>query len=403
MGQQRRETKARAPVGRWSVAAGLAFVLVASLTSCGDDPGIGLFEAQAAAATGPAPFTDSVAAEPTEQVEEFTDTGAMAGTPATEVEPSAATEPVEVAGDATGLYGGTENEAQCDRQQLITYLTEDEEKGAAWAQVQGIDPADLPAYINGLTPLVLTQDTLVTNHGYEDGQATPFLSLMQRGTAVLVDAQGVPRARCYCGNPLLPPTEYVPPPGVEITTTTSTSTTTTSTTAPTTATTEEATTTTVPEGGTGPTFTIDPDFDFCDILPFLCDPDPPDDSPFDDIPWETFNPATVQVIMPAPQPVQVFEAVDLTTGALTEVEVGSSAMGEAPEEEETEPEDCIAEDGTDLTDVTDENGLPVCTPDTSIEGTEDTVTEDTVTEDTVTEDTVTEDTEAPVEDGATTG
>lgn len=65
--------------------------------------------------------------------------------------------------------------------------------------------ADLPAYISALTPLVLLSDTRVTNHSFVAGKAPPRQAVMQKGTSVLVDVYGVPRARCYCGNPLLPP------------------------------------------------------------------------------------------------------------------------------------------------------------------------------------------------------
>ena len=51
-------------------------------------------------------------------------------------------------------------------------------------------------------------DTLVVNHGFADGRATPRESVLQKGSAVLVDDLGVPRTRCACGNPLTrPPTE----------------------------------------------------------------------------------------------------------------------------------------------------------------------------------------------------
>jgi hypothetical protein len=110
-----------------------------------------------------------------------------------------------VAGDAVGLYGGTRNDATCDREQLIGFLTSHPDQGRAWASVQGIGPADIPAYVRALTPLQLRVDTRVTNHGFADGVATPLQSVLQAGTAVLVDANGVPRARCACGNPLLPP------------------------------------------------------------------------------------------------------------------------------------------------------------------------------------------------------
>ncbi len=45
----------------------------------------------------------------------------------------------------------------------------------------------------------------MTNHGYRDGRATGYQAVLQTGTAVLVDDHGVPRVRCACGNPLLPP------------------------------------------------------------------------------------------------------------------------------------------------------------------------------------------------------
>ena len=62
--------------------------------------------------------------------------------------------------------------------------------------------SDIRAYLSRLTPLVLRTDTLVTNHGYVDGGADAFPSVLQAGTAVLVDDYGVPAVRCYCGNPL---------------------------------------------------------------------------------------------------------------------------------------------------------------------------------------------------------
>jgi hypothetical protein len=43
----------------------------------------------------------------------------------------------------------------------------------------------------------------VLNHGFLNGRATPHVSVLQAGTAVLVDRFGVPRAKCFCGNPLL--------------------------------------------------------------------------------------------------------------------------------------------------------------------------------------------------------
>ncbi len=105
-----------------------------------------------------------------------------------------------------GLYGGTRNNASCDQEQMIEFLAENPEKGAAWAGAQGISTADIPAYIRSLTPVVLRADTRVTNYGFRNGRAYAKPAVLQMGTAVLIDEYGIPRARCSCGNPLAPPT-----------------------------------------------------------------------------------------------------------------------------------------------------------------------------------------------------
>lgn len=109
--------------------------------------------------------------------------------------------------DATrpGLYGGTRDNASCDVEALIAFLQANPDKAAAFAQVQGLGTAQLPGYLRSLTPLLLRNDTRVINHGFRRGTATPFHAVLQAGTAVLVDAYGIPRVRCACGNPLLPP------------------------------------------------------------------------------------------------------------------------------------------------------------------------------------------------------
>ena len=93
----------------------------------------------------------------------------------------------------------------CDPAKLVTYLGANPDKAKAWASVLGIDPAGIAAYVGTLTPVVLTTDTLVTNHGYANGHATSLQSVLQAGTAVMVDATGTPRVKCNCGNPLAPP------------------------------------------------------------------------------------------------------------------------------------------------------------------------------------------------------
>ena len=149
-----------------------------------------------AAATGQNPFTPPASIPQPPAINPGSD---PAGAPASggEVRPTNGEEP--------GLYGGTRNLSSCDPEQMITYLGQTPDKARAWASVFKITTDQIPAYIRDLTPVVLRTDTRVTNHGFENGQATPFQSVLQAGTAVLVDKLGVPRVRCACGNPLLEP------------------------------------------------------------------------------------------------------------------------------------------------------------------------------------------------------
>jgi hypothetical protein len=111
------------------------------------------------------------------------------------------------AGDQAGLHGGSQTTAICDVAALTEYLTDpaNAAKARAWADVHGIGVDDLSGFLDGLTSVRLRYDTRVTNHGFRDGQVRPFQSVLQAGTAVLVDQRGVPRARCLCGNPLTEP------------------------------------------------------------------------------------------------------------------------------------------------------------------------------------------------------
>ncbi|KAB3522726.1 hypothetical protein GC425_04965 [Corynebacterium sp. zg254] len=105
-------------------------------------------------------------------------------------------------GSDANLYGGTSELSVCDAAALIDNLSGNEDLNRAFAKGVGINEGDVELYVKSLMPMVLMQDTWVTNHGYDDGQATPFQAVLQRGTGVLVDGRGVPRVRCSCGNPL---------------------------------------------------------------------------------------------------------------------------------------------------------------------------------------------------------
>lgn len=108
-----------------------------------------------------------------------------------------------------GTFGGTGSNRVCDRERLIKFLAARPDQLREWAKVLGIEPTReaVAAYIRELRPVTLTKDTQVTNHSYKDGKANPYQSIMQKGTAVLVDKDGKPVTRCRCGNPLTEPVE----------------------------------------------------------------------------------------------------------------------------------------------------------------------------------------------------
>ena len=147
---------------------------------------------------------DSVGAEPPFIPE---DLNAPVAPSAQKVVPAAVS---VVTGDTVGLYGGTKTN-ECNVAGIERYLLANPDRGQAWARAQGIDPGDIQRVLTSLTPVTLRTDTAVTNHGFKNGNLTQFQSVLQAGTAVLIDIRGVPRVRCYCGNPLLRPEQ---PPSV---------------------------------------------------------------------------------------------------------------------------------------------------------------------------------------------
>jgi hypothetical protein len=124
--------------------------------------------------------------------------------------------PVQQAGNTTqtggqaGLYGGTMQQGTCNKAQLVTFLQQNPDKGRAWASALSIPTDQISTYVQGLTPVLLRSDTRLTNHGFKNGQATAFQTVLQAGTAVLVDDKGEVVTKCYCGNPLTPPVSYPP-------------------------------------------------------------------------------------------------------------------------------------------------------------------------------------------------
>ncbi len=207
-----------------AIAGVVALIIGVLVATSGDDTktttggggggGPGEIFLQPISAPGPDPFGPSIAGPtPSSTV--------PPGTPITlgpnqtaPVFPPGPSIPPEITGPLTlnatsgatpGLYGGTRDQASCNKQQMIEFLAANPDKAREWARVQGIDPANIGVYINDMTPVLLRNDTRVTNHGFANGAAYPIQSVLQAGTAVLVDKFGAPRARCACGNPLIDP------------------------------------------------------------------------------------------------------------------------------------------------------------------------------------------------------
>ncbi|MEV6483179.1 DUF6777 domain-containing protein [Streptomyces sp. NPDC051576] len=191
----------RISTGTIATACALSAALLAA--GCGGDGGkdtkpSGEVFLQPAAAQGPDPFTDSTATAASAMPRV---TRTPRSTPERTASPSTGRMRA-VSGATPGLYGGTARTGSCDVERQIAQLAADRAKAHAFAQAEGISQGAIPAYLRGLTSVVLRADTQVTNHGFRDAQATGFQSVLQAGTAVLVDDRGVPRVRCACGNPL---------------------------------------------------------------------------------------------------------------------------------------------------------------------------------------------------------
>ncbi|MFG3582696.1 DUF6777 domain-containing protein [Streptomyces sp. NPDC047990] len=161
---------------------------------------------QPAATRGPDPFTDSTVTTAATSSPRVTRTPqAATRTSSASGDTTDTARPARFAGDTPGLYGGTRSAGSCDVARQAGLLAADPRRAQAFARAAGIAQDALPDFLGRLTPVVLRADTRVTGHGYRDGRATGFQSVLQAGTAVLVDDRGVPRLRCACGNPLTPP------------------------------------------------------------------------------------------------------------------------------------------------------------------------------------------------------
>ena len=108
----------------------------------------------------------------------------------------------EFSGATAALYARNPAIPSCDGQKLVAALQADGNRAAAWAAAENIQAADIPAFVSGLTPVVLRADTSVTAFGYDDPSFFSYPAVLQAGTAVFINGRGEPTVKCYNGNPL---------------------------------------------------------------------------------------------------------------------------------------------------------------------------------------------------------
>jgi hypothetical protein len=257
---------------------------------------------------GPDPFTEEIDVEGGRKLASRPAPGAQTPDTTAPGASDAAAVPSAI-GDNPGLYGGTQNIASCDPQQMKAFLEGNPDKAAAWIAAQNADPNfqwsggnrltvdDVGAYMDSLTPITLVTDTRVTNHGFYNGAATARQAVLQAGTAVLVDEYGVPRAKCACGNPLIPPR---PVPRRRY---------------------------------TGPR-------------------------------WGGFNPTTVVVVQPAPVVINVYVLIDIDTGEEFTRPAATTGADDTPTGNVVEPPDTTPE-------TSPPESVPPDTPDLSVLGSTD--------------------------------
>lgn len=180
-----------------AVAAGVILLLNRGDAgeSATDDPVAERVRLEPVGAVPPDPFTESLVTADTAQLVAFGDARRVANAVPATPEPDA--------GDpsAAVLFGSTAR-PPCDAERLVRTLESDAPTAAAWAEAAAVEPARATETIRSLTPVVLAADTAVTNHSYSAGDVSSFQSILQAGTPVLIDATGVPRVQCSCGNPL---------------------------------------------------------------------------------------------------------------------------------------------------------------------------------------------------------
>lgn len=112
----------------------------------------------------------------------------------------------EIAAATPGLYARSADTDACTIDLVANAVLADPAVATAFATAAGVTASELPAFLAGLTPVLLRYDTRVTSHRLAGPDPLASQAVLQRGTAVLIDTVGAPRVRCTGANPLTPPT-----------------------------------------------------------------------------------------------------------------------------------------------------------------------------------------------------
>jgi hypothetical protein len=121
------------------------------------------------------------------------------------------TDPADVRGGttislprATAGSGSAGSDLVCDRELLIKSLEGQADRVQQFGQAvgAGTTAAAVAGYIRKLDPVTVSRDVRVTNHAFRDGRAAPYQSILAAGSAILVETDGTPAARCHSGSPL---------------------------------------------------------------------------------------------------------------------------------------------------------------------------------------------------------
>ncbi len=111
-------------------------------------------------------------------------------------------------GDAPGLYGGAAGDGGCDRDAAAVLAAGTDTKSDAWRAAMGGEGAQLS--LAELTPAVLLADVAALHTRFAEKTSVAVPAVLQKGTAVFVDATGAPRLRCQDLGPLAAAPDSLP-------------------------------------------------------------------------------------------------------------------------------------------------------------------------------------------------